>query len=407
MFDDDEWRGTSLPTLERLPPLSPEEESLLDTLTEEEVFFVLENGEDFKAVLKYDSFQKAKRKFVVRDPVSLRVAKNLFDKKATLLSIAQKRTINVKPSSHKIGETLLDLSSPASYLFLLIDASFTLVTGIAVATFVAIGGVFAALVAVIGLIHFIGMYKELKQRDKKIDRCYQLLALQNECIDTYLKKQNQPVDLDIEIENQSDAKPDKKRWQKTKDAIGSGIIVSSTLFYSYYAVTLALTVAFAGFAFVSVMTGPIGIGVALGIALVAGISIAYLKYRQDSKNQILKENRKEMERQFNAKYDKYQTLRLSAHNKKNENIEELSPPSQPLFKSVTKAISPKESRKIAAFPIGTWINHDTKNSYQNTERYRWFTKEKKVITTGLPLSPEDAPAPSRYPTIKRSNSSYF
>jgi hypothetical protein len=250
------------------------------------------------------------------------------------------------------------------------------------------------------------MHKELKQRDKKINQCYQLLAIQNECLETYLKKhEQQSADLETETENEIVQKPDKKRWQKAKDTIGSAIIVSSTLFYSYYAVTLALTVAFAGFAFVSAMTGPIGIGVALGIALVAGISIAYMKYRQDSKNQILKNNRKEMECQFNIKYDKYQALRFSAHNKKNDNTTELSP-SRHMFKAVpTKSLAPDENSKMAAFPVGKRPSHDAKNGYQNMEKmekHRLFTKEKMMIFSGPSRHPEEGQG-FRYSTLRRDS----
>lgn len=350
-------------SLTRFEPLSLDEQNTLDHLLDNEnvIQFILEQEEAFKAILKCNTFAQAKKKFRFSDSALMNTAQTLFEKRDILLSIAKNRTAHVKPTSYRISETLLDLSNPVSYLFLLVDGIFTLVTSIGVLSFMAAGSIFAGMAVLIGVVHFVGMAKEIKHRDEKINRRYQLLALQNECVDIYLKhKLHLPTEVSDEVDEVK-IRSDKK-WQNAKDALGSVVLVASTLFYSYYAITLALSVAFTGLAFVSVMTGPIGIGVALGVAIGVGLAIGYMKYRQDTTNQVLKAKRKKMENDFNHKFEKYQELRLQELNNQPET--RLSP----VLRSKKQAeIEKEEKKQPAAFPFGNFGNH-TKKEYYGPKR---------------------------------------
>lgn len=224
-----------------------------------------------------------------------------------LIRISQKQSAHLKRVNNKITESLVDFTNLLSWCLLIIDTIFTLLVGISVTMFAIAGAGFSALFIAIGIIHFATTYDELKKQEDKSDRACQLLAFKSACADAYIRK-NRPIQsLDLEGADSTaleKVEVDKNRWQRVRNALGAMVVVSATLFYTYYAVTLSLTVAFASAAFVGAMCGPIGIGVALGVAFAIGAYFAFKKYQLDKNNKQLKNDIKALEKEFSGKNGK-------------------------------------------------------------------------------------------------------
>jgi hypothetical protein len=237
--------------------------------------------------------------------------KNIFPKeKLDLLeTIAKKTPRHVKSASNKISESLIDALTPTSYLALLLDAGFTLITSIALGPFIAIGVGFLALFLLVGGVHFIGTYKEIKEKDQEENERFQFLALRNECANIYLRKKHQDEFLQEYSFKNVEAKPEEKKWQNAKGVLGAGVLVTGALFYTYYAVTQGLMIALAGSLVVGALGGPIGVGIALAVCIGVGIFFGYKKYQLHKKEQALQCERDGMKNEFEVKYKKCQKIR--------------------------------------------------------------------------------------------------
>jgi len=290
--------------MRKLEQLNEEEQKELNELSDKELLFIL------KCV-------KLKE-----------IEKKLSSKMVMLTAIAKKRSAHLKNSSNKISESLLEAINPTSYLTLILDAGFTLITSMTLVPFSIVIGGFVAIFAVVGGVYFKGVHEELKKKDKKMNESYQLLALKNECAEVYLKRKQSPyIPISTESQN-SEPKVDKKKWQKAKNILATPIIVTGALFYTYYAVTQALMIAFAGSLAIGAMAGPIGIGVVLGVSLAIGIYFGYKKYQAYKKEEMVAVQHKKMQSEFEVKYKTCKKIRSkeleSEYNIKYEEYKQLN-----------------------------------------------------------------------------------
>lgn len=268
----------------QIEQLTQEEKDVLNSLTQEDLEFII---------------------FNCKNENSLQVIKTnprFAAKKQILTSIAKKRSAHLRLSSNKISESFLDVMNPISCLVLIVDAFFTLTTAIVLTSFIIVGSFFSLLIGAIGIVHFLGKYDELKREEKVRDNELQLLALRNACANIYLKKDPEEIDQPSANEN-APTKKNKKKWQNAKDILGAVVIAVSTLFYTYYAITLGLSAALAGSLIVGAMGGPIGIGIALGVSFAIGLYLGYKKYQLIKKNDLLEKERETYEDNFSKKYN--------------------------------------------------------------------------------------------------------
>gem|GEM_PF-4110642 len=267
---------------------------LLDTLSPEDIAVLeafQEDEDGLYAIMQCQDFAALKKKFPPRYKGLKKVGQALHAK-SSLANRLRFKTID---------ESLLNLINPVTAVALIIDALFTLTASLSLASIVAATGGFGILFGVVGVVSFIGTYRGIEATEKEERKEEELLLLKKACAELYLAKHP-------EVQKPQQAVPppktaDKNRWQKASDSLGTLMLVSSTLFYTYYALTLAISVAFAGSALAVALTGPIGLGVALAVAFGVGLYFGYKRYQVYKENDRLQLERKNLTADYEIEFN--------------------------------------------------------------------------------------------------------
>ncbi len=241
-----------------------------------------------------------------------------------LRSIAQKYAVHAQliKRRYKITESLFDLWEGLGAFVMLMDSFFTLGTAITIGGVLLAGSIFVMGLCVVGGLYFLSAYKEHTQKEHKANQTYMLLALKMVCEQAVLHHEHHPkVELTEEALMSHLALPEKlkteagegekereaaRRWPRLKSALFAGVLTTSSLFYTYYAITLGLSLVLSGTAVVGAMVTPVGLGVVLGVLVLVGIYLGYKKYQSCKQQDALRYRREIAKTYFEEQHDAYE-----------------------------------------------------------------------------------------------------
>ncbi len=96
-------------------------------------------------------------------------------------------------------------------------------------------------------------------------------------------------------------KPLKNLFPHLKKSVGAALMITPTLFGTYYFATSGILAAFGLSTIAAFMTGPIGIGIAMTIALAVGIYFGYTLYQACKKEELFNRRFKRVEHESDYK----------------------------------------------------------------------------------------------------------
>ncbi|OGT55949.1 MAG: hypothetical protein A3F43_02805 [Gammaproteobacteria bacterium RIFCSPHIGHO2_12_FULL_42_10] len=222
-------------------------------------------------------------------------------------------SIKYQTASFSVTEALIESWNHIGAFVLIMDSFFTLSTALTLFAFFAFGSIFTVLLGISGMIYFVGTYIELKNEHREKGDQDQLLAIKTLCI-AHKQKQILAPDNQVALnellihfdEKSPQFKPTgRERWRSAKETVYAIVLTTGTVFYTYYAFTLGLSVALAGSLFVGAMTGPIGLGIVFSAALLFGVVMGYKKYQTSQANARLENRRQSLKNTFNEYHDLY------------------------------------------------------------------------------------------------------
>jgi hypothetical protein len=254
---------------------------------------------------------------------SLDQAPGFSDAERVLLqSIAQKYAIHAQliKRRYKISASLFDLWEGLGSFVMLMDSFFTLGTAITLGGMLLVGSIFVMGLCVVGGLYFVASYREHKQKENAANQNYMFLALKMVCEQAVLYHECHPdIDLTeaalllrLAIPETTNTEAEKKeieaarRWPRIRSALFAGVLTTSTLFYTYYAFTLGLSLVLASTAVVGAMVNPIGLGIVLGVLVLAGIYLGYKKYQSCKQQEALRDRREAAKTYFEEQHEQYE-----------------------------------------------------------------------------------------------------
>lgn len=209
-------------------------------------------------------------------------------------NLRQKHKLKIK--NNRVSQSLFEsLNDAPSYPIVAIWSLIGLVN-LGLITLIVITVGCAALTLTSGGIFFYSTYKEKQKEMKKNNQFIDLAVLKLACakeiinrrqneIETLLHKSNiklEPFKKSITPVIKQSINRNPHRLTMMKNSLSVGMLTSAMLFGTYYLGISSVVAAFGASAAVSMMLGPIGLGVAIGIAAGIGIYFGY-KYYQTCK----------------------------------------------------------------------------------------------------------------------------
>lgn len=170
--------------------------------------------------------------------------------------------------------------------------------------------------AISGLIYFIITLQEEKRKQASTQDFFQISALKDKCADLVMQKYEQEIPNIRRLIPRSYARnnyeDDEPVSSPLKPATGITLLVSTTLFGTYYIGASALIAAFGLTASFAFLTGPIAIGVCLGVALGIGLYFGYAHYRNLQNKTQTQTWRKEVTENLTLKQQACDNMQLVA-----------------------------------------------------------------------------------------------
>lgn len=147
--------------------------------------------------------------------------------------------------------------------------------------------VFICLLISTGAIFFYSTMRESKRENHKASKEINLLELKLICANEIFRRQKYQMAkekipqaaLSEKVFSLNLEKPIKNKFPHLKKSIGATLMVTPMLFGTYYFVTTGILAAFGLTTISGILTGPIGIGIAIAAALCIGIFFGYKLYQ--------------------------------------------------------------------------------------------------------------------------------
>ncbi|TAL65315.1 MAG: DUF1097 domain-containing protein [Legionella sp.] len=217
-----------------------------------------------------------------------------------------KNTPSVRRIPNKILQALLDpIANTATYPFLILWSLIGIAAGIGTLPATLCIAFLILSSSIIGGFNFYANYKELQKKEFKLNKILLLSELKNQAADLLLKR----LEIKMELVDVPDY-PDRKELTFILESIKVGMLISTSLFGTYFLGFLSL--------FSSILISPLGLLIALGVALGIGVYFGYYHYQMIKQEDVFNFNQK------------CQTLIIEEKIKLCNNIVE-SPKEEPLF----------------------------------------------------------------------------
>lgn len=335
----------------------------LNTLTNKELFFILE-CKNLNRLINYFSQDKAED--------LLTEANNLK---------------KIEIDKNKITQSFMSFSDGPNYPMLalwgtleVMSISFIPLTIITILT--------SLLVLGLSGIYFYSTYQELARETEKIQRFFKLAYLKQRCADLLLERLNneyerkaiendQPIRKEWQIKPQPqpqniEEKVNKNRLPRLRNAIGTALVVSTTLVGTYYFGTSTIITAYGLTTVAAAMLGPFGLAAAFLVAFSLGAFLGYKYYKASTNEQRIKQQQKQLENINELKRNECYELK-----EKIENI--------PLVNKHAHQPKPKHTSNLPKISARRNVNSTYRLSYfpmllvnQHHKLHKPFTGRKKV-----------------------------
>lgn len=180
---------------------------------------------------------------------------------------------------------------------------------------------FSALTLIVGTIFFAASYQEFRESRHQSEKFLDFATIKIQCADELIKRQKnilkgfhidpdkQPASIDKMIQIKPFEYRNKNILQKLKPAIGTGLLTGTMLFGTYYLGATAIIAAFGAITAVSVMTGPIGLGIAAAAGILLAIYSGYRQYQSRVATERIEKQQVYAARLFSHKRDECYELR--------------------------------------------------------------------------------------------------
>ncbi|VEG90852.1 hypothetical protein [Legionella spiritensis] len=150
----------------------------------------------------------------------------------------------------------------------------------------------------IGSVFFYSNYQEIQKKEKKLNQRFQLDLLKNQAIDLLLERNGLHV--------ATISRPPYKHKDKLahiRDAISTSLLISTTLFGTYFLGFTVILTAFqtAGLIAATSAAGPIGLLAGLGVILAVSLYFGYKQYQIMKQNDQLKFEQKNLKKTVEEK----------------------------------------------------------------------------------------------------------
>ncbi|HTM64541.1 MAG TPA: hypothetical protein VL360_08625 [Gammaproteobacteria bacterium] len=266
-----------------------------EELTEEELYFILECDKLKYIVAVFNSSNRQKK---ITHDKWLQAARSQYQ---------------FEPDKGIIGQSIFNsLNEAPSYSFMtLLSIIGMAALKIFALSFLTAG--FSALMLFTGGIYFASSYKAQKDKEDKDRKFFDLASIKLQCADEIIRRHElslkfRPLNEGCDLYLSDDVrklviKPfeykNKDKFDKFKSSLGAGLLSFTMLFGTYYLGACTLIAAF-GLA-TTIALGPIGIGIALGVAAIIGGYCGYLQYKSDVLAEKIDKKQKKLMNYFNYK----------------------------------------------------------------------------------------------------------
>lgn len=273
--------------------------------------------------------------FTVINSAELNEVTRLLDPKSKTVLKKQIKSIPVSNSEHKKSQAVLasftEGPSIPIYLLGVIAGSVT----ITLSSFLVLSASIFVVMMAAGIIHSVATYNELKEKDEEEKKSIQFMHFRLLCADELLRRLRTEVaqqgitasgtvsgntltatfSYSKPSESSNEKKPlfkyqgkkkknqDKSTWlPRLRDTLGITFVLSLIMFESYYITAIAVTQALALTTAATILTGGIGLGIALGLTLLITGYLGYKHYQHNKQREKIQEEHDDLQKEITSKH---------------------------------------------------------------------------------------------------------